>query len=111
MRILVALSFFVLTSAAGAAIPSRTADGGELPSLAPMLDAVTPAVVNIATYTTVQVRNPLMDDPFFRRFFNLPEQQQRYRRTQAAGSGVIVDARAGYIVTNNHVIDRADRPN
>ena len=53
-----------------------------MPSLAPMLDAITPAVVNIATYTTVQVRNPLMDDPFFRRFFNLPEQQQRYRRTQ-----------------------------
>ena len=73
-----------------------------------MLEQITPAVVNIATYTTVQVRNPLMDDPFFRRFFNVPEQQQRYRRTQAAGSGVIVDARQGYIVTNNHVIDRAD---
>ena len=80
----------------------------DMPSLAPMLEQVTPAVVNIATYTTVQVRNPLMDDPFFRRFFNIPDQQQRYRRTQAAGSGVIVDARQGYIVTNNHVIDRAD---
>ena len=79
-----------------------------MPSLAPMLEQVTPAVVNIATYTTVQVRNPLMDDPFFRRFFNVPEQQHRYRRTQAAGSGVIVDARQGYIVTNNHVVDRAD---
>ena len=79
-----------------------------MPSLAPMLEQITPSVVNIATYTTVQVRNPLMDDPFFRRFFNIPEQQQRYRRTKAAGSGVIVDARQGYIVTNNHVIDRAD---
>jgi serine protease Do/serine protease DegQ len=79
-----------------------------LPSLAPMLEQITPSVVNIATYTTVQVRNPLMDDPFFRRFFNIPEQQQRFRRTKAAGSGVIVDARQGYIVTNNHVIDRAD---
>jgi Do/DeqQ family serine protease len=82
--------------------------GEDMPSLAPMLEQVTPAVVNIATYTTVQVRNPLMDDPFFRRFFNVPEQQHRYRRTQAAGSGVIVDARLGYIVTNNHVVDRAD---
>ncbi len=109
MRILIALLLGLSTVIdAGAAVPARGADGGELPSLAPMLDAVTPAVVNIATYTTVQVRNPLMDDPFFRRFFNLPEQQQRFRRTQAAGSGVIVDARAGYIVTNNHVIDRAD---
>ncbi|HET6473336.1 MAG TPA: Do family serine endopeptidase [Pseudomonadales bacterium] len=94
---------FCVTDAA-AALPSSS----DMPSLAPMLEQVTPAVVNIATYTTVQVRNPLMDDPFFRRFFNIPEEQQRYRRTQAAGSGVIVDARRGYIVTNNHVVDRAD---
>ena len=93
----------LIVSDADAAFP-----GEDMPSLAPMLEQVTPAVVNIATYTTVQVRNPLMDDPFFRRFFNVPEQQHRYRRTQAAGSGVIVDARQGYIVTNNHVIDRAD---
>ena len=93
----------LIVSDASAGIP-----GEDMPSLAPMLEQVTPAVVNIATYTTVQVRNPLMDDPFFRRFFNVPEQQHRYRRTQAAGSGVIVDARLGYIVTNNHVIDRAD---
>ncbi len=100
------LTVFAMTDAYAVSFPG--ADGGELPSLAPMLDKVTPAVVNIATYTTVQVRNPLMDDPFFRRFFSVPEQQHRYRRTQAAGSGVIVDARQGYIVTNNHVIDRAD---
>ena len=92
----------------GAAIPPRTADGGE--HAEPRADArrVTPAVVNIATYTTVQVRNPLMDDPFFRRFFDVAGTAAAYRRTQAAGSGVIVDARQGYIVTNNHVIDRAD---
>jgi serine protease Do/serine protease DegQ len=105
MRILLAvcLAFFGAADTA-AALPATS----DMPSLAPMLEQVTPAVVNIATYTTVQVRNPLMDDPFFRRFFNIPEQQQRYRRTQAAGSGVIVDARQGYIVTNNHVIDHAD---
>jgi serine protease Do/serine protease DegQ len=72
-----------------------------------MLDQVTPAVVNISTYTTVQVRNPLLEDPFFRRFFRVPD-QQRFRRTQSAGSGVVVDARQGYIVTNNHVVERAD---
>jgi serine protease DegQ len=89
------------------AMPARLPDGST-PSLAPMLERVTPAVVNIATYTTVQVRNPLLDDPFFRRFFDLPDQGRRYRRTQSAGSGVIVDARRGFIVTNHHVIDRAD---
>jgi len=105
MRMFVALWLAFLCGAdATAGLPATS----DMPSLAPMLEQVTPAVVNIATYTTVQVRNPLMDDPFFRRFFNIPEDQRRYRRTQAAGSGVIVDARQGYIVTNNHVIDRAD---
>ncbi len=104
MQLLFALLLGLLVVAdANAAFP-----GENDASLAPMLEQVTPAVVNIATFTTVQVRNPLMDDPFFRRFFNVPEQQHRYRRTQAAGSGVIVDARQGYIVTNNHVIDSAD---
>jgi Do/DeqQ family serine protease len=88
-------------------LPTQLPTGESLPSLAPMLERVTPAVVNIATYTTVQVRNPLLEDPFFRRFFNVPD-QRRFRRTQSAGSGVVVDAGEGYIVTNNHVIERAD---
>ncbi|MCZ6888141.1 MAG: DegQ family serine endoprotease [Gammaproteobacteria bacterium] len=83
-------------------------NGERLPSLAPMLEQTTPGIVNIATYTTVRVRNPLLDDPFFRRFFNVPEGRGSYRRTRSAGSGVIVDADDGYIITNNHVIDRAD---
>ncbi len=91
------------------AMPAQTAlpDAGALPSLAPMLREVNPAVVNIATYTTRPVRNPLFDDPFFRRFFNVPR-TQRYRRTRSAGSGVIADAGRGYIVTNHHVVARAD---
>ncbi|NIP16500.1 MAG: trypsin-like serine protease, partial [Pseudomonadales bacterium] len=93
--------------AAAAALPLELPGGEQLPSLAPMLDRTTPAVVNIATYTTVQVRNPLLEDPFFRRFFNVPD-QRRYRRTQSAGSGVMVDADKGFIVTNNHVVERAD---
>jgi Do/DeqQ family serine protease len=90
-----------------AALPESLPGGQTMPSLAPMLEQVTPSVVNISTYATVQVRNPLLEDPFFRRFFNVPD-QQRYRRTQSAGSGVVVDADKGYIVTNNHVVERAD---
>jgi len=107
------MALFIAFLAALAAFPGWSAlpqmlPGGEsLPSLAPMLDRTTPSVVNIATYTTVQVRNPLLEDPFFRRFFNVPE-GRRYRRTQSAGSGVVVDAGEGHIVTNYHVVQRAD---
>ncbi len=82
--------------------------GQPLPTLAPMLDKVTPAVVNIASRGHVAVQqNPLLSDPFFRRFFNIPE-QPRERQTESLGSGVIVDAKHGYVLTNNHVIDKAD---
>ena len=83
-------------------------------SLAPMLQQVAPAVVYIATEGSVTVRtNPLLQDPFFRRFFDLPETTEeppaeRQRRTEGLGSGVIIDADKGYVVTNSHVIDRAD---
>jgi serine protease Do/serine protease DegQ len=50
----------------------------------------------------------LLDDPFFRRFFNIPEQQPRHRTKQSLGSGVIFDAKRGLVLTNNHVIHRAD---
>ncbi|MDH3641157.1 MAG: Do family serine endopeptidase [Gammaproteobacteria bacterium] len=100
-------AFVLLEETAHAALPTGLPTGEQLPSLAPMLERTTPTVVNIATYTNVQVRNPLLEDPFFRRFFNVPD-QRRYRRTQSAGSGVVVDASEGYIVTNNHVVERAD---
>ena len=93
-------------SSAQAALP-RAVGGQEVPSLAPMLEEVTPAVVNIATEGRVQVRqNPLFADPFFRRFFNVPDQPQE-RKTQSLGSGVIVDAGRGLVLTNNHVIANA----
>ncbi|MDZ7660900.1 DegQ family serine endoprotease [Thiohalophilus sp.] len=99
----------LLVAGNAAALPTHDSQGQALPSLAPMLDKVTPAVVNIATTGTVRVRgNPLLDDPFFRRFFDMPE-QPRERRTQSLGSGVIVDADKGYILTNNHVIEQADQ--
>ena len=92
------------------AVPSSDPDGSPqpLPSLADMLERVNPAVVNIATRSVVRESNRLLEDPFFRRFFNVPKSRQRYRRTQSAGSGVVVDASAGYIVTNAHVVKNAD---
>jgi serine protease Do/serine protease DegQ len=91
-----------------AALPQAT-QNQELPSLAPMLDNVTPAVVNIATEGRVQMKqNPLFNDPFFRRFFNVPRGQQPLeRKTQSLGSGVIVDSERGLVLTNNHVIANA----
>jgi serine protease Do len=98
----------VAVTVARAALPQSMA-GGELPSLAPMLEQVTPAVVNIATEGHVKIRgNPLFNDPFFRRFFNVPD-QPRQRKTQSLGSGVIIDAERGLVVTNNHVIANADQ--
>lgn len=95
-----------------AALPISDSQGKELPTLAPMLERVNPAVVNIATFSTRRVGvNPLLNDPFFQRFFNLPRQQmqpQQRRAQNSAGSGVIVDASEGTIVTNFHVIKGAD---
>src|SRR5579864_2001545 len=82
-----------------------------VPSLSPMIKKVSPAVVNIATRGTIHEKgpqNPLLDDPFFRRFFDVPpDSGPRERPFQSAGSGVIVDARNGYIVTNAHVVENA----
>ena len=79
-----------------------------VPSLAPIIKKTSPAVVNIATRGTIkEARNPLLDDPFFRRFFDAPN-VPRQREFQSAGSGVIVDAKNGYIITNAHVIENAD---
>jgi Do/DeqQ family serine protease len=93
---------------AGAPIPEAV--GGAVPSLAPMLARVTPGVVNIAVRGRVKEENPLLQDPFFRRFFNLPQSERsEERETQATGSGVIVDAARGYVLTNGHVVENATR--
>lgn len=75
----------------------------DMPTLAPVVDKVVQGVVNIAVSGSVEVQNPLLADPFFRQFFRLQNQPLR-QQVQAAGSGVIVDAGNGYIVTNNHVV-------
>ena len=107
-----ALASFVLTlihlmPAAYAAQPQIDVRGQ--PTLAPLVNEVTPAVVNISVVTRSPMEdNPLFRDPFFRRFFNLPDKPPQ-QQEQAAGSGVIVDAAKGYVLTNNHVIRQAER--
>jgi Do/DeqQ family serine protease len=93
---------------AGAATAQSAVDSRGLPTLAPIVNKVTPGVVNISVVTRSPMEdNPLLRDPFFRRFFNLPDRPQR--NEQAAGSGVIVDAARGYVLTNHHVIKEADQ--
>ena len=84
------------------------ASGAELRlSYAPIVQRVQPAVVNVYAAKTVQNRNPLLDDPLFRRFFGVPGQQPEQMQ-RSLGSGVMVDA-SGLVVTNNHVIEGADQ--
>lgn len=108
----VSASLLILfSSCVFAGLPTHDSQGQPLPSLAPMLQTVNPAVVNISTYSNRQLYNPLLNDPFFRRFFNIPDEQlrpQTERREQSAGSGVIVDSDEGVVLTNFHVIKDAD---
>ncbi len=84
-----------------AALPMLQSREG-LPTLAPVIERVAPAVVNISVLQrSPEEQNPLLRDPFFRRFFGLPDRPQGQ---VSAGSGVIVDARNGYVITNHHVI-------
>ncbi len=105
-RLLLPALLLAFSPASQAALPSAV-DDEPLPSLAPMLENIRAAVVNLSTTTHLQTRqNPLMQDPFFRRFFNFP--QQRRRPGSSLGSGVIVNAEKGYVITNHHLIDEAD---
>ena len=96
----------VLPAAASGLLPVD-ANGQPVATIAPMLATVTPAVVNINTKTRVRTRDPFADDPFFRQFFGIPS-MPRERVQQSLGSGVVIDAERGYVLTNNHVIDGAD---
>jgi Do/DeqQ family serine protease len=94
-----------LATPAFAGIPPAV-DGQPVPSLAPMLAKVTPAVVNISTKTRIRTRNAYADDPLFAQLFG--QGVPRERVEQSLGSGVVVDAARGYVLTNNHVVGGAD---
>jgi serine protease Do/serine protease DegQ len=100
------LLVFVATTSA-AALPDSV-DGQPLPSLAPLVKEVAPAVVNIRVSQTVRSQSPYGDE-MFRRFFGLPDFEGGSREVASAGSGVIVDADNGYILTNHHVVEGADK--
>lgn len=98
------LVLFLAATVASGQLPAVAMRDG-MPTLAPLLDKVTPAVVNIAVLQrSPEEENPLLRDPFFRRFFGLPDQS---RPQISAGSGVIVDAKNGYVITNHHVVKDA----
>jgi Do/DeqQ family serine protease len=109
LRLLAVLAIAIVagtvSSVAFAGAPIVGPDG-QVPTLAPLLKEVTPAVVNIAVKGHEAV-NPLFNDPLYRRYYAVPEGAPT-RETQAAGSGVIVDGAAGYVMTNNHVVEHAD---
>jgi serine protease Do/serine protease DegQ len=102
------LIFATFTSNTFAALPV-SAEGQPLPSLAPMIEKTRPAVVNIATRGSIDIQNhPLLNDPLFKRFFKGFENLPQRKEVKSLGSGVIIDAVEGHIVTNFHVIDGAD---
>ena len=102
-RLLIAGVLLTFSVAAGAQMPAAI-DGQPVPSLAPLVERVSPAVVNIRVSQTVQQRNV---DPFWQ-FFGGPNVPNGSRQVASAGSGVIVDAEQGYILTNHHVVADAD---
>jgi len=104
---ILAIAIISLFSYSQAAIPEND-EGALITSLAPLVKTVAPAVVNIRVSQTVKSRSPY-DDEMFRRFFGAPNTPNNSREVQSAGSGVIVDAENGYIITNHHVVTGADK--
>jgi len=104
-KVFCSLAIACIAGAAAAQIPSGAPLREGVPTLAPILEKVTPAVVNIAVLqASPEEQNPMLRDPFFRRFFGMPGQSEPQI---AAGSGVIVDAKNGYVLTNAHVVKDA----
>jgi Do/DeqQ family serine protease len=106
----VLLASLLAAGSAQAQLPTKVGDK-PVPSLAPMVKKVSPAVVSIATRGTVRgrQRNPLFEDDFFRRFFEQPpDAPRREQEFRSAGSGVVVDSKSGYIITNAHVVENAN---
>ena len=105
-RLVLTALLLTTTFVASAALPNSV-DGEAFPSLAPLVERASPAVVNIRVSQTVTQRSPIGDEAF-RRFFGIPDSNGGPREVASAGSGVIVDAERGYILTNHHVVADAD---
>jgi serine protease Do/serine protease DegQ len=105
-RLALGAIFLSINLVASAAVPSAI-NGQPFPSLAPLVEKATPAVVNIRVSQTVTQRSPFGDEAF-RRFFGIPDSGGMPQEVASAGSGVIVDAERGYILTNHHVVADAD---
>ncbi len=101
------LALIVSTGSALAQLP-QAVRGEPVVSLAPLVEEVAPAVVNIRVSQTVQSRQSPFGNDEFRRFFGLPDSRGGSRQVESAGSGVIVDAERGLILTNHHVVGEAD---
>ena len=109
-RILVILFTVIMLTIrpAMAGLPASV-NGVALPTLAPLVERTRPAVVNIATRGHADAQNnPLLNDPFFRRFFENFGDMPQQRETRSLGSGVVINASKGFIVTNHHVVEGAD---
>jgi serine protease Do len=97
------IGFLALALPAAAQLPETS--GGKVPTLAPIVREVSPSVVNLSVRGRIKEANPLASDPLFREFFGVPKQVEH--EFHAVGSGVIVDAQRGYILTANHVVAQA----
>jgi serine protease Do/serine protease DegQ len=114
--VILSVALYCFSTASHSALPAAV-DGQQLPTLAPMLERVQGAVVNISTESTIRIKrrvDPLFDDPFFRRFFDYSYRDksfrpERQRKRQGLGSGVILDSALGIVLTNAHVIEGADK--
>jgi Do/DeqQ family serine protease len=108
LKALTALLAAIVLASTAAAQERRLPTQSELRlSYAPVVQHAAPAVVNVYAAKVVQSRNPLLDDPIFRRFFGVPGGGGANQLQRSLGSGVIIDA-TGLVVTNNHVIEGAD---
>jgi Do/DeqQ family serine protease len=107
------ISALILVAAFGlaAGTPAASRAGAPIPagvdSVAPVVARITPGVVGISVKGEVREENPLAQDPLFRRFFDMPRDEEIEHETEATGSGVIVDAARGTVLTNNHVVEHA----
>lgn len=107
--LLVPFTFALLSSVPALASLPVSVDGEALPTLAPIVERTRPAVVNIATKGHIKTQNnPLLNDPFFKRFFEGFGNVPQHHETRSLGSGVVINAKKGFIVTNHHVIEGAD---